>query len=54
MKMLPLPNLTGMPLAEIIVLCGFFMIYIVEEMVHKILSASKSVSEAILNRVCLY
>merc|ERR1711892_1207699 len=33
---------TGMPLAEIIVLCGFFMIYIVEEMVHKILSTSKN------------
>merc|ERR1712142_215984 len=27
---------TGLPLAEIIVLCGFFMIYIVEELVHKI------------------
>jgi hypothetical protein len=32
-----------MPLAEIIVLCGFFMIYIVEEMVHKILSAGRKV-----------
>jgi len=32
---------TGLPLAEIIVLCGFFMIYIVEELVHKILSAGR-------------
>jgi len=31
---------TGMPLSEIIVLCGFFMIYLVEEVVHKLLSGN--------------
>ncbi|TRY69311.1 hypothetical protein TCAL_09730 [Tigriopus californicus] len=28
---------TGLPLAEIFVLCGFFMIYIVEELVHMVI-----------------
>jgi len=32
---------TGLPLAEIIVLCGFFMIYIVEEVVHMMLSCAR-------------
>lgn len=31
-----LPN-TGLPLAEIFVLCGFYMIYIVEEVTHRII-----------------
>ena len=32
-----------MPLSEIIVLCGFFMIYLVEEVVHKLLSGNMKV-----------
>ena len=28
---------TGMAIAEILVLCGFFMIYIVEEVTHKVI-----------------
>ena len=35
--------LSGLPLAEIIVLCGFFMIYIVEEVVHMMLSCARKV-----------
>lgn len=44
-----LDGFSGMAVAEILVLCGFFMIYIVEEVthlvVHRMHSQKKSVSD---------
>ena len=48
MKNNPFLFFPGLPMAEILMLCGFFMIYIVEELTHALVDKCHNKSEGVI------